>query len=125
MGHDPDENGEGHVDSFDESEEIEEEDIVTIVDEEGNERDCVVLAVAEVDGQDYALLAPAEQLDDDEGQELELFIFTYEVDDEEMEMFGFVEDEAVYEKVREFFSTLISQEDDEDDEDEDEGEEKA
>lgn len=122
MGIDPDENGEGHVDSFDESEDLEGDDVVTIVDEDGNERDCVVLAVAEVDGQDYALLAPADQLEDEEGQELELFIFTYDLDedDDETEVFGFVEDEAVYEKVRDFFSTLINQdevEDEDDDED--------
>lgn len=112
MGRDPDENGQGHVDTFDESEEIDDEDVVTLVDEEGNERDFAVLAVAEVEGQDYALLAPTEQLqENDEGGELELYIFTYDIDEEDdTEQFGEVADEATYEKVRDFFSTLISQE---------------
>jgi uncharacterized protein YrzB (UPF0473 family) len=118
MGNEEDENGQGHLDSFDDSEEIDEDDIVTIVDEDGTERNCVVLAVAEVEGRDYALLAPAEQLQNEEGAELELFIFTYDIDDDdETEVFGWVEDEAVYERVREFFSTLIAQEQEDEEED--------
>lgn len=116
MGTDPDENGEGHLDSFDDSEEVDEDELVTIVDEAGTERTCVVLAVADVDGRDYALLAPAAQLEDEGGEELELFIFTYDLDDEENEVFGYVDDEAMYEKVREFFSTLIVEQQDEDEE---------
>lgn len=115
MGTDPDENGQGHVDTFDESEEFDDDEVVTIVDEDGEERDCMVLAVADVDGVDYALLAPADQLKDDEEGELELFIFTYEVDDDETELFGYVEDEDTYERVRAFFSTLIGEEQGEDD----------
>ena len=110
MGIDPDENGQGHLDGFDDSEEIDEDDVVTITDEDGVERICVVLAVADVEGRDYALLAPAEQLEDEGGEELELFIFTYDLDEDETEVFGYVDDESTYEKVREFFSTLIGQE---------------
>lgn len=113
----PGENGEGHVDGFDESEEIDESELVTIVDEAGKEYACVVLAVADVDDQDYALLAPQDQLADDEAEELELFIFRYEVDtDEQVERFDYVEDEAVYKKVEAFFSQLMEQADEDEDE---------
>jgi len=109
MGYDPEENGDGILESFDESEEIEDDELVPIVDDEGVERACVVLAVAEVEGQDYALLAPADQLSDEEGEDLELFLFTYEVDEDGTEVFGGIEDEDVYEKVRDYFSTLLGE----------------
>lgn len=110
MGYDPEENGDGILEGFDESEEIEDDELVPIVDDEGVERLCVVLAVAEVEGRDYALLAPAEQLSDEEGEELELFLFTYEVDDDGTEVFGGIDDEDTYLKVRDFFSTLLGEE---------------
>jgi uncharacterized protein YrzB (UPF0473 family) len=107
---------EGEVESFDESEELDDE-IVTITDEEGNDVDCMVLAVMDVEGRDYAMLAPVEQLDSDEGDEVELFIFTYDEDEAEgVEHFGYVDDDAMYEKVRQAFAELMEQVGEEDEE---------
>ncbi len=114
-----DENGHGFSDGFDESEDVESEELVMIDDGNG-ERACVVLAIAEMDGQEFALLAPSEQLADvpegeDEGQ-LELFIFAYGVNEDGIETYEGIEDEALFAQVREFFSTLIdTDEEDEDD----------
>lgn len=101
---------------FDESPDLESEELVRILDGD-RERACVVLAIAEMDGQEYALLAPAEQLDEPDSEEegeFELFIFKYGVNDEGIETYEGIEDEALFGKVRDFFSTLIVTEDEHD-----------
>ncbi|TNE88008.1 MAG: DUF1292 domain-containing protein [Deltaproteobacteria bacterium] len=94
-------------DAFDESEEIEESDIVVLVDEDDVEHRLVMLAVVEYEDQDYALLAPEEELADDSKPELDLYIFQYDVDDEGVETFQPIPDDARFDEVREFCSTLI------------------
>lgn len=115
---DPDENGHGFTDGFDESEDVESDELVTIHDGE-RERECVVLAIAEMNDQEFALLAPAEQLTDvpegEEEGELELFIFAYSVNDEGQEVYEGIEDEELFERARAFFSTLIDTDEDDDD----------
>jgi len=110
MGGDPEENGDGHVDTFDESEEFDESDLVVITDEDGQQIECAIVAVIEHDGEEFALLARVEQLVSEEGDEIEMFIFHYEVDDEGNQLFSSVEDEATYEAVRDEFSVLMNQE---------------
>ena len=112
-------NGAGFHDGFDESEEVDEDELVQIVDQ-GREIACVVLAVAEVDDQEYALLAPAAQLgEDDDDEELELFIFRYIVTEDAVETFEGIEDDALWERVQQFFATLMDAEDADDEDDED------
>lgn len=107
----PDDNGEGHVDEFDESEGFDEEDLVTITDENGRELECAILGVLEHRGSEYALLAPVEQLVSEEGDEVEMFIFSYALDDEGNQVFGFIEEDAIYEEVRAEFALLVDQDD--------------
>ena len=121
------ENGVGLTESFDESEELHTEELVIIHDGE-SERHCVVLAIAEFDGDEFALLAPQNQLldapEDEEDASLELFIFRYRLNENEDEVFEGIEDDTLFEQVREFFSTLIDTESDGDgdsDGDSDEG----
>jgi uncharacterized protein YrzB (UPF0473 family) len=115
MGTDPEENGDGHIDEFDESEGFDPEDLVTITDEEGQEIACAILAVMEHEGEEYALLARLDQLRD-EVEELEMFIFRYAMDEEGTQLFSSVEDDETYDAVRDAFSLLISQEGDLDEE---------
>lgn len=114
----PEDNGHGFTDGFDDSDGVEDSDLVTIHDGE-RERVCAVLAVAELDGREYALLAPVEQLrdvpEDEDEAELELFIFAYSVGDDGIEVYEGIEDEALFERVRAFFSTLIDTEYDDED----------
>jgi uncharacterized protein YrzB (UPF0473 family) len=106
-------NGIGHVDSFDESEEIQENEVVEIEDEDGNSHSCVVLAIIEHAEQDYAMLAPAAQLTEPENgeeAELEIFLFQYDVTDDGVECYSYIEDPERFEEVRTFCATLMEQE---------------
>ncbi len=101
-----------HVDESDEM----DEDIVVVTDEEGKSYNCMVLGVMEVDGREYAMLSPIEGLkalegeESEEGDDVEVFLFTYDQDEEsEQETFGPIEDDATYEKVREAFAELMEQ----------------
>jgi len=106
-GGDPGLHPEPSEEGFDESEELTEAELVTLVDEDGNESTYAMLALVEVEDHDYVLLAPLEQLADDEGEELELLIFGYEQDDDGIDRFLEIEDESTYEKVRDFCATLF------------------
>jgi len=106
------ENGAGLHDGFDENEDVSEDELVQIEDD-GVVYNCAVLAIAESEGQEYAMLAPADQLSDAEEEgELLLFIVQYTVTEDDEEIFSSIEDDATYERVREFFSTLIESEND-------------
>lgn len=94
-------------DAFDESEEIEDSDIVVLIDEDDVEHRLVMLAVVEYEDQDYALLAPEDELADDSKPELDLYIFQYDVDDEGVETFQPIPDDERFDEVREFCATLI------------------
>ncbi|MFZ5475321.1 MAG: DUF1292 domain-containing protein [Myxococcota bacterium] len=80
-----------------EDEDLDDDDIVTLSDAEGNETDFQFLGVVEVEGEDYALLTPA---NDEEATETEIFIFRYEQDEDGGEIFSDVEDEETFQKVR-------------------------
>lgn len=111
MSTDPEDNGDGHVDGFDESEELSDGDQVTIVDDEGNEVNCLVLAVLEHEGEEYALLGRMDQLEADDGEEVEVFVFRQLIDEEGQQVFESIEDEETYEAVRREFSTIMEQDD--------------
>ena len=103
-------NGDGEVEEFDESEAFEPEDLVTITGEDGKPIECAVLAVIEHGAAEFALLAPVSQLTSEEGDEIEMYIFRYQLDDEGNQLFGFVEEDAVYDAVRKEFAVLMDQE---------------
>lgn len=107
MGEDDDKNGMGHVDELDEGDELE---VVQFTDEDGTEYTAAILAVIEVDHVDYAVLAPVEQLEDPESGELELFLFQYGEDEEGNQFFSYIEDEVVFEKVRQMATELLEEE---------------
>ena len=106
-------NGAGHIEELDESEDL---DVVEFEDEEGNLHVAAILAVIEVDDLDYAVLPPVAQLEDDGGEELEIFLFQYGEDEDGNEMFAYIDDEATFRKVQEAASQLLeTSEDDEED----------
>lgn len=107
MGEMDSENGLGHVDELDEGNELE---VVQFADEEGKVTTAAILAIVEVENSDYAVLAPVEQLNDDESDELELFLFGYGEDEEGNEVFSWIEDEETFNKVQLAASTLLESE---------------
>lgn len=110
----PEDNGDGHVDGFDEADEIFEGDKVTIEDEDGTRLECAVLAVMEHEDEEYALLGRLDQLGPDDGDEVEVFVFRRMLDDDGNEMFASIDDEELYETVRREFALLMDQEDEDD-----------
>ena len=93
-------------DAFDESEELLDEDRVTLVDEDNVEHHFVMLALVEYEDEEYALLTPEEGIEEEEG-EIELFIFRYEVDETGHEHFVPIDDDERFAQVRDFCATLI------------------
>jgi len=112
-----DENGEGHVDGFDDSNAITDEDVMVFEDEHGNERDGLIVAVIEHEGVDYAVVQPLDQLqdDDDDEAEIETYVFTVTTNADGEQGFGEVEDEAAFNAVCDAFSELMDTIDDDED----------
>ncbi|MCB9741193.1 MAG: DUF1292 domain-containing protein [Alphaproteobacteria bacterium] len=94
----------------------EDDGTVTLVDADGNEATFGILDFVEVDDKEYALLAPIEQLEDeDEDAPLDVFIYRYEEFDDG-EVYSAVEGEE-FEKARAAAELALAQDgDDEDDE---------
>lgn len=99
----------GHVDELDEGNEL---DVVQFSDEEGKLHTAAVLAIVEVEDASYAVLAPVEQLNDDESDELEIFLFGYGEDEDGNEVFSWIEDEETFHKVQQAASILLETDDD-------------
>ena len=94
-------------DGFDDSDGFDDDEIVSFTDEDGTERSCLVLAVVEHGGSEFAMLAPVEQLRDETGDDLELFLFRYEIDDDDTEMFSYINDERTYAAVQKLCEGLL------------------
>jgi len=92
----------------DESAEFREEELLELEDEDGNSRTFALLAVVEVDGQNFAMLAPHQEMLESEEQ-LEVALFAYE-EDAEGATYTDIEDEALFERVREYCVALLRDE---------------
>jgi|LauGreDrversion4_2_1035121.scaffolds.fasta_scaffold922581_1 uncharacterized protein YrzB (UPF0473 family) len=85
--------------------EVDEDDpnegLIVLSGADGTERSFQSLAMVEVEGKRYAVLAPGEaDLSEESEEEIELFLFEYEVDEEGDEIFSEIEDEATWNKVQ-------------------------
>jgi hypothetical protein len=93
------------VESFlDQADDEDGTEVVIFEDDEGNALEFAWLAVVEVDDQEYAMMAPIEDIEG--GEALELYLFRYDEDEDESASFSEIEDEETYERVREFCVTL-------------------
>ena len=77
--------------------------------EEGGEQTWVVLAVTELAGKDYALLAAEADLESDEA-DMDVVVFEYHRDDDGTRL-GEISDEARYEQAYRELATLMGIED--------------
>jgi uncharacterized protein YrzB (UPF0473 family) len=91
-----------------ENEEIEDDDCYTLMDEDGNEHDFIMLALIEIEDVDYALMTP-DYGSEEPPEDLELLILEY-TDEGDMESFNEVGDDETYAKVEEVFASILDQE---------------
>jgi len=95
---------------LDESSEFREEELVELEDEDGTCRVFALLAVVEVDGQNFAMLSPhASMTSDDDDEPLEIALFAYE-EDAEGATYSDIEDEALFARVQEYCIALLRDE---------------
>ena len=81
-----------------------EVNLVTLIDEDGTERDFEVLEIIEVDGKEYAVIAPPEG-DEDEDEAL---IFRLEVDPKtKEETLRNIEDDDEWDKEAEVYMGMV------------------
>lgn len=78
------------------------EDIVTLLDEDGNEHEFTVVDIIEIEDKEYALLLPAEA-EDPESEEVLVLRF-------EEDSLVTIEDEAEFQKVVQFLEELSERE---------------
>lgn len=93
---------------------IDEDDIIVLTDEDGNDGQFVFLTVLEHEGQDYALLAPLGQMQDESDEQLDVYVFGYTVNEEAEEFFEPIGDEALVDAIgaeaEELFAELTADE---------------
>ncbi len=84
----------------------EEEEIITLTDEDGNEHEFVVVDVIEVDTLEYAILLP---IDTEEDEEAEAVILRLEKDSDGDDVLVDIESEEEWEKVAEAYEELLGE----------------
>lgn len=96
------------------------EDVITLIDEEGIEQDFVIVDVIDVDEQRYAILVPQE----DDQEDAEARILRIDVNDNGEEVLVDIEDDDEFDRVIEALDELddddIYFDDDEEEDDDDE-----
>ncbi len=90
--------------------ENEEKQLIETVDEEGNVINFELFDIIEVEGQEYALLLPADMEEDSEEGEIVLMRLTKDGEDY---LFETIEDDEEFNKVEEYIKTLEDEEDEE------------
>ncbi|MGE5598264.1 MAG: DUF1292 domain-containing protein [Bacteroidota bacterium] len=92
-----------------------DDDLVTLVDEEGHEHQFTLVDVVELDDRRYALMVPAgEEEEVGEDEEEEAFVFRLETDENGEEVLVDIDDDEEFERVCAAFDEIGGDEDDED-----------
>ena len=90
--------------------ENEENQLIETVDEDGNVINFELYDIVEVDGQEYALLLPAEEEDDSDEAEIVIMRLTKDGEDY---IFETIEEDDEFNKVAEYVESLTDEEDEE------------
>ena len=112
----------GREDELNDEEELSDPDddgTVVLIDSDGNEVTFGILGFVEESEQMFALLSPVEQLENEEDDNFDVFIFRYTELEDGSEEFSEVEDAELFERVRAQADAMLVQLGD----DEEEGEE--
>lgn len=95
---------------LDESSEFHAEELIELEDDDGTCRVFALLAVVEIDGQNFAMLSPhASMTSEDDEEPLEIALFAYE-EDAEGATYSDIEDEALFARVQEYCIALLRDE---------------
>jgi len=86
----------------------EQEEVITLVDEEGAEHDFTVIDIIEVDGSEYAILLPVEE--DNEEESNEAIILKFARDEEGSELLVDIEADEEWEKVSDAWEEMLAEE---------------
>lgn len=95
----------------------ENNNLITLVDEEGEEHRFNLLNVVELDGAKYAVMVPEGNVANENDEE-EAVIFRIETDDEGEEVLVDIEDDEEFARVCDYLDELMYDYEDDDDEDE-------
>lgn len=89
-----------------EIEDIDEEALITIITDDDEEIECVIITILEIDEYgDYIALMPVSAIDDEE--EGELYLYRYSEDEDEMPVLGNIESDAEFNAVSEAFEDFL------------------
>lgn len=82
----------------------EQDEIITLVDEEGTEHDFTVVDIINVDQSEYAILLPVEEESD------EAIILKFSQDEDGNELLVDIEDDDEWEKVADAWEEMLAEE---------------
>lgn len=85
----------------------EEDEVVTLVDEEGAEHDFTVIDIIEVEGAEYAIMLPVDE------ENNEAIILKFSKDEDGNELLVDIEDDEEWEKVSDAWEEMIAEEEEE------------
>ncbi|MEW5898716.1 MAG: DUF1292 domain-containing protein [Bacillota bacterium] len=93
-----------HEEGIDES-----PDVLTLIDEDGEEQDFAILDIVELEGSRYAILLPLDE-EGEEEDEGEAIILKYAKDEEGNEILVDIEDDEEWERVADAWEEMIIEE---------------
>ena len=87
---------------------IDDDVMVTVALDDGEEMECEILTIFELNGQDYIVLEPAETFNDPNAEEADLFIYRYfeNGDDYSLE---YIDDEEEFDAVMDRVDELMDE----------------
>jgi uncharacterized protein YrzB (UPF0473 family) len=86
-----------------------EENVLTLTDDEGNEHAFTVIDIIEVNDTEYAILFPHEEADGDDEEEKEAIILKITKDEEGNEVLVSIEDDDEWEEVADAWAHMAEE----------------
>lgn len=90
------------------TQEMENENIITLLDDDDNPIDFEIIEMLEISGKNYAFLLPLNT--EDEAEEDEAVIFRIDKSDDGDEIFAYIEDDAEWEMVVDTYNDMLFEE---------------
>ncbi len=87
-----------------------EDEILTLIDEDGQERDFIIIEVLGVEDKEYAILLPLEQAeasDNEDEEDDEAIILRFDLDEEGNEFLVDIEDDEEWQRVADAWESTV------------------